>query len=197
MSSAGDTNADAMALTADLACYEVTTSAKGQKTAAVHRNGVFAFWTFGSAATPLFNPSAYGAGDTSGKQSLCLRPGADVLEQAEALDQWAVDYCILNSERMFGKALNESQVRDRYNAIVRRSDRYPPFVKVKIATDKSAPNYWDANKEPRSAPENWTQCQLLCRSRIVGFWFMGTSFGLSVQVVDAQIVQETAVECPF
>ena len=197
MSSAGDTNTDAMALTADLACYEVTTSAKGQKTAAVHRNGVFAFWTLASPANPLFNPSAYGVGDASGKQSLCLRPGADVLAQAEELDQWAVDYCTLNSERVFGKVLNESQVRDRYNAIVRKSDRYPPFVKVKIATDKSAPNYWDANKEPRSAPENWTQCQLLCRSRIVGFWFMGTSFGLSVQVVDAQIVHETAVECPF
>lgn len=190
-------NADAMALTADLACYDVATSAKGQKTATVHRNGIFAFWTFTSPATPLFNPTCYGVGETSGKQSLCLRPEADVLEQAEALDQWAVHYCTLNSERLFGKVLNESQVRDRYSPIVRTSDRYPPFVKVKISTDKAAPKYWDVNKDARSAPENWTQCQMLCRSRIVGFWFMGNSFGLSVQVADAQIMQETALECPF
>ena len=197
MSSDDAANTDTMSVTTGLACYEVTTSAKGQKTAAMHRNGELALWTFGSAATPLFNPSTYGVGDTSGKQSLCLRPGADVLGQAIELDAWAITYCTLMSERMFGKVLSEAQVRDRYSPIVRKSDRYPPFVKVKISTDKSAPNYWNENKEPRSAPENWTQCQVLCRARIAGFWFMGNSFGLSVQVVDAQILQETAIECPF
>ena len=195
--SVGDAYTDAMTLTTDLACYEVTSSAKGQKSAAVHRNGQFAFWTLASPATPLFNPSSYSVGDATAKQSLCLRPDPDVLEQAESLDQWAIDYCTLNSERMFGKVLNESQIRDRYNPIVRKSDRYPPFVKLKISIDKGAPNYWDADKNSRSAPENWTQCQLLGRARILGFWFMGTSFGLSVQLVDAQIVHETSVVCPF
>ena len=187
------------ALTANLACYDTASNTKGQKTAAVIRDGQPAYWTLPSGATALFQPSAYkgvSGQDTSGKLSLCLNAGPEVREQADELDQWAISYCTLHSDRLFGKALSTEQVTDRYNPIVKKSDKYPPFIKIKIS-DRGAPNFWDANKQSRQAPENWTACQMLCRARLVGFWFMGTSFGLSVQLTDAQILAETSSACPF
>ena len=191
--------ADAMTVTADLACLDIASNAKGQKTASVIRDGRPAFWTLPSAATPLFAPSAYKGvtGDSSGRLSLCLNAGPDVMSQAESLDQWAISYCTLHSDRLFGKALTQDQVADRYNSIVKRSDKYPPFLKLKISTERGAPTYWDANKQSRPAPENWPACQMLCRAKLIGFWFMGNSFGLSVQLQDAQILEESSVECPF
>ena len=187
------------AVTANLACYDIASSAKGQKTAAVIRNGQPAFWVLPSVATPLFAPSAFKSlsGDSNGKLSLCLNAGSDVMAEAEEIDEWAVTYCTLHSERLFGKVLTRDQVLDRYNAIVKKSEKYPPFLKLKISPDRGAPNFWDAKKQSRQAPENWPACQMLCRARILGFWFMGTSFGLSVQLVDSQILDESSVACPF
>ena len=188
------------AVTADLACLDVASNAKGQKTAAIIRDGQPAFWTISSPATPLFAPSAYkgvSGQDSSGRLSLCLNAGPDVLAEADALDTWCKSYATLHSDRLFGKALTAEQVADRYNGIVKRSDKYPPFLKMKISTDRNAPNFWDQNKQKRDAPEMWQMCQMLCKARIYGMWFMGTSFGLTVQLSDAQITEEGAFACPF
>ena len=198
MSASADSTNAMTAVTANLTCYDIATSARGQKTAAVIRDGQPAFWTLPSVATPLFAPSAYKgvSGDSSGKLSLCLNAGPDVMKEAEEIDDWAISYCTLHSDRLFGKVLTRDQVLDRYNSVVKRSDKYPPFLKLKIS-DRGEPNYWDANRQSRPAPENWQACQILCRARILGFWFMGTSFGLSVQLTDAQILSESSVSCPF
>ena len=187
------------AVTANLACLEIASNAKGQKTAAVTRNGQPAFWTLPAPAVPLFTPSAYKgvSGEASGRLSLCLNAGPDVTAEADELDRWAVAYATTHSEKMFGRTLSAEQVADRYNGIVKRSDKYPPFLKLKISTDRGAPNYWDVNKASRLAPENWQLCQVLCRARILGMWFMGNSFGLSVQLQDCQILDEGNVACPF
>ena len=134
MASADSTNA-MTAVTANLTCYDVATSARGQKTAAVIRDGQPAFWTLPSVATPLFAPSAYKgvSGDSSGKLSLCLNAGPDVMKEAEEIDDWAVNYCTLHSDRLFGKVLTRDQVLDRYNSVVKRSEKYPPFLKLKIS----------------------------------------------------------------
>ena len=137
---ASATNALAMtsAVTANLACYDIASSAKGQKTAAVIRNGQPAFWVLPSVATPVFAPSAFKSlsGDSSGKLSLCLNGGSDVMAQAEEIDEWAINYCTLHSERLFGKVLTQEQVLDRYNPIVKKSDKYAPFLKLKISPDR-------------------------------------------------------------
>ena len=191
--------ADAMTVTANLACLDIASNAKGQKTAAVIRDGQPAFWTLPSPVTPLFAPSAYKgvSGDSSGRLSLCLNAGPDVMAEAEEIDRFAISYCTLHSDRLFGKALTEAQVADRFNPIVKTSDKYPPFLKMKVSTDRGAPTYWDPNRTSRPAPDNWPACQMLCRARILGFWFMGNSFGISISLTDAQILEESSVACPF
>ena len=79
-----------MNVTRDLVCLEVATSAKGQKTATLQRNGQVAYWTLARPVIPLFQPSAFvGATNegSSSKLSLCLTAPLEVLAEAKALDQ--------------------------------------------------------------------------------------------------------------
>ena len=110
------------ALLAGLAVLDPVSSSKGgQRTSAIIRNGQQAFWTLPSAVTPLWQPSAFksAAGDqATGRLSLCLRGDDAVMNEAVALDEWAVNYAVNHSERLFGKSLSRDQVLDRYNGIV-------------------------------------------------------------------------------
>ena len=192
-----------MDVTKDLSSLDASTNAKGQKTAAIVRNGQPAYWTFTSPAVPLFQPSAYNGTaqqgqDTSNKLSLCLSVQPDVMAQAEALDTWAIQYAVDNSSRLFGKVLTPEQIKDRYSPVVRKCEKYPPYIKLKISTanERNAPSYWTMDKEQREPPENWQRCSMQCHCRLVGFWVMTTSFGCSVQLNDA-LVDETEIRCPF
>jgi len=193
-----------MAITQDLTCLDASTNAKGQKTAAIVRKGQPAWWTFASPVVPLFQPSAYQGvvttPDASQRLTLCLSAQPDVMAEAEALDEWGVQYAVENSEKLFSKKLTLEQVKDRYTPIVKKTEKYPPYLKIKVASDRNdrnSPSYWGKNKQKREAPDNWQRCSIQCHCRIVGFWFMGsTSFGISVQLSDA-ITDETESSCPF
>ena len=189
------------ALTAGLAVLDPVSSSKGgQRTSAIIRNGQTAFWTFPSLVTPLWQPSAFknASGDqATGRFSLCLRGDDAVINEATALDEWAISYATAHSERLFGKTLSRDQIIDRYSGVVKKSTTYPSYVKIKIGTDRNAPNYWGCEKERREEPMDFTLCQLHCRVKLVSFWFMNSSFGLTCQLVDAQVLEESRVACPF
>ena len=188
-------------VTAGLAVLDPVSSSKGgQRTSAIIRNGQSAFWTFPSPVTPLWQPSAYksASGDqATGRLSLCLRGDDAVMNEATALDEWAISYATAHSERLFGKTLSRDQIMDRYSGVVKKSTTYPPYVKIKIGTDRNAPSYWDCEKERRDDPDDFTLCQLQCRVKLVSFWFMNSGFGLTCQLVDAQVLEESRVACPF
>jgi len=187
-------------ITQGLAVLDPVASAKGgQKNAIIVRDGQHAYWTLSSPANPLWQPSAFKSvtGDSTGKLSLCLLGDAAVMAEAQQLDEWAINYATQHSDRLFGKTLTKDQVTDRYNGIFKKADKYPPFLKIKIGTDRNAPNYWDGEKQKRDPPEDFTTCELNCRVRLLGFWFMNTSFGLSCQLADAQVTAELSAACPF
>ena len=161
-----------MTTTKDLACLDVASSAKGQKTATIQRNGQPAYWTLSSSAQPLFQPSAFNAtgGDASSSRlSLCLTVGSDVMAEAHLLDSWAIQYAFENGERLFGKPLTMEQVKDRYFPLVKVTDKYPAYLKIKVAVDRNAPTYWSVDKTKRGPPENWTLSRLLCNCKIASF----------------------------
>ncbi len=189
-----------MANFSDLAALDVVSNAKGQKNAVIVRgDGQNAFWVLQSPVSPIWQPSAFKgvSGEATGKLSLCVTGDADLMLEAVALDDWAKDYACQNSDRMFGKTLSKEQISDRYNGVFKKADKYPSFIKFKLGVDRNAPNYWSPEKQKRDQPEDFTKCLLLCRLRILGFWYMSTSFGLTVQLCDAQVTTEQAAECPF
>ena len=117
--------------------------------------------------------------------------------EGDCLDAWAVETAFLQSERLFGKALTREQIVDRYTGIVKKDGKYPSYLKCKLGTDRNAPVFWDGERQQRPAPEDFTSCSMLCRIRLVGFWFQNCSFGLMVQLSDAQVVEEQQKACPF
>ena len=189
-----------MATFTDLTALDPVANSKGQKNAVIVRDGQNAFWTLSSPVTPIWQPSAFKgiSGESNGKLSLCVNGDPDVMGEAASLDNWAVDYATMESARLFGKTLTREQVRDRYNGVLKASPDKPAFLKLKIGCDRNAPNYWTNEKERREPPEDFTKCLLQCRARVLGFWFMSTGFGLTIQLADAQVVSEQAsASCPF
>jgi len=173
-------------------------NAKGQKNAVItHRDGRPAIWTLSSIVKPLFQPSSFNSAD-NGRKSLCLSVPAEVMAEAMSLDEWAVSYAKHHSERLFGKALTLEQVKERYMGVVKTHDKYPAYLKVKIAVDlRNQPLYWTPEKTKRGPPEDWVESELMRQFKIAGFWFMASSFGLSVQLANAQVTDAAPQVCPF
>jgi hypothetical protein len=181
-----------------LVSFDPVAGSKGQRTATIaHTDGQPALWTLKSGVKPLFAPNSF-SGDANAKKSLCLTVPAEVMDEAVALDDWAVKYAQVHSERLFGKALTLDQIKERYVGVVRSHEKYPSYVKVKIATDlRNQPIYWTPEKTKRGPPEEWLNCELMCQFKIVSFWFMSSQFGLSVQLANAQVTEELMQVCPF
>ena len=142
----------------------------GQKNAAIVKDGQNAYWTMPSAVTPLWQPSAFKgvSGESTGKLSLCVTGDDAAMCQAAEVDAWACEYAFVHSERLFGKQLTKEQVIDRYCPIIKKADKYPTFIKIKIGQGRNAPSYWDAERNTRGPPDDFTRCQLNCRLRVVG-----------------------------
>lgn len=138
-------------VTDKLAALDVVSNAKGQKHATLDCEGMNAFWVLPGPVVCLWQPSVFKgmAGVTA--RSMCLTGGGDMMNEARALDAWAVQYATQNSERLFGKVLSREQVIDRYNGVLKANEKYPAFLKLKPGTDSNAPNFWDGDKNKRDA----------------------------------------------
>ena len=152
----------------NLAVLDPVTNTKGQKNALVVRgaSSLKAFWVLPSPVKCLFQPTAFKGvqGEAVGRLSMCVSGDELVMNDALALDAWAISYATEHSERLFGKKYTSEQVTDRYNAIVKKSDKYPAFIKLKLGTEKNAPNYWSPAKEKQGAPEDFTVCEFQCKA---------------------------------
>ena len=184
-----------------LVVLDPVTNSKGQKNCAIMTSdSQNAFWTLQSPVTPIWQPSAFKgiSGESTGKLSLCVNADPGVMAEAASLDAWAVDYATTESMRLFGRSLTRDQVVDRYNGALKISTDKPSYLKFKLGVDRNAPNYWTNAKEKRETPEDFPRCLLQCRLRILGVWFMGNSFGITLQLADAQVISEQAcASCPF
>jgi len=183
----------------NLMSLDLVANAKGQKNSAIiQTDGQPAYWTPSSSVKPLFEPSSFNANDSTSRKALCLSVPTEVMEEALLLDTWAKGYAYQHSERLFGKVLTADQVTERYMGVVKTNEKYPPYLKVKIAADvRNQPLYWTIEKTKRGPPTEWVGSELFCQFKIVGFWFMASSFGLSVQLVNAQVIEGVQQVCPF
>ena len=181
-----------------LVSFDPVAGSKGQKTATIAKtDGQPALWTLTSSVKPLFQPNSF-SGDANKKKSLCLTVPTEVMDDALKLDEWAVNYAHVHSERFFGKTLTLDQIKERYVGVVKSHEKHPPYLEVKIAADRrNQPTYWTSEKTKRGPPEEWLNCELMCQFKIASFWFMSSQFGLSVQLANAQVTEELMQVCPF
>ena len=120
------------------------------------------------------------------------RPNQQQQDDLKALDEAILRLCCQSSERLFGKILSESQIRERYQGALKISDRYPPAVRLKMCNVR----YWSPAGLACEPPQNWTEASVKPAIRVKSLWFMTGSFGVLLELTDAQVTQEEKF-CPF
>ena len=91
---------------------EVSTSGKGKSVPFLYGKTPVV-WIPGSSLTVAYEPGVF-SGEEVSRVNVCFRLPTDVEDELVQLDEWVVKQATSNSERLFGKALSEEQVRAKY-----------------------------------------------------------------------------------
>ena len=144
-----------------------------------------------------FAPSAYNDPEAT-RVSIVFRPSEAVLEQLGKVDDWIVTSVAENATKFFGKPKGFDAVKEMYQPIVRPSEKYGPSIKAKL--NISGPGEircWDEHRSMRDQPQEWKGASVKPRLWLRSLYFMGGSFGATLECTDVQILSEASAECPF
>ena len=175
----------------------VATSGKGAKSAPIVLPGDKP--VFRQPASPLiamYEPSAYQNADAT-RINVVLRPTPEQEQELKELDDWILAYIAENSERLLGKTHTTSQLTERYQTILKTSDKYPTTIRAKMNTQGfSATKFWNVEGKTCPAPSIWSGCAVWPRIRVKGLRFMSRQFGVLLELTDAR-VEQAETSCPF
>ena len=178
---------------ANLAIGEVAVSGKGAKSAPLSYNGAPVTWQPG-ASPVVYEPTSF-SGEEVTRVNLVMRASAQVEEQLSTLDEFIVRLAHSHSMKLFGKPLSQEEVSQKYNPLLKRSDKgYAPTFKAKVNLGKL--RCWDMDKQRRDAPAAWTQCSVTPMVQVKGLWFLSKEWGVLCQIEDL-LVDEASQECPL
>ena len=173
---------------------DVIVSAKGAKLAPITANGAPVYWKPSAPLSVVFPPGNYQDDGSKARVNLTLRPTNEQIFELNELDAKILQLCIDNADRLFGKAISEAQVRERYQGALRLSVKYPASVRVKMNTETV--KYWNKDGTAARAPENWVNASVRPAVRVKSLWFMAGAFGVLLEMIDAQVTPEEKT-CPF
>ena len=111
------------------------------------------YWKPSTPLSVVFPPGIYQDDGSKARVNLTLRPTNEQIFELNELDPKILQLCIDNADRLFGKAISEAQVRERYQGALRLSEKYPASVRVKMNTETV--KYWNRDGTAARAPENW------------------------------------------
>ena len=154
-------------------------------------------WIPESSLTVAYEPGVF-SGEEVSRVNICFRLQSDVEDELVQLDEWVVKQATSHSERLFGKALSEEQVRAKYQPALKTSDKgYPPVLRAKMnISGKGVVKIWQ-DKKAREPPNPWSGCAVNGRLLLKSLYLMGGNFGCTFEVSDLEIVEEPASSCPF
>ena len=129
--------------------------------------------------------------------NLTLRTTSEHEKELQTLDDWCLEYVAKNCERLLGSSVTPSQLKERYQPILKTSEKYPTSIRVKMNLEGfSAPKFWSDDGKLCSPPKTWQGSMVWPRVRVKGLWFMAKQFGVLLELTDAK-VREVECECPF
>ena len=180
-----------------LALGDLTTTAKGAKSAAFIYGKDPVVWQPETAMTVAYEPGVF-SGEDVARVNLTLRPVEQVQAELQELDEWIVRQVTAQSDRILGRAQTEDQVRARYAPTLKVSDKgYPPTLRCKMnLSGKGQVRIW-SGKQSRPNPEPWTGCLVKARILLKSLYIMGANFGVTFEVTDVSVESEPVSECPF
>ena len=180
-----------------LSLGEITTTGKGARSVPFLYGKDAVIWQPASAMTVAYEPGVFSGEDTA-RVNICFRPPSDVQDALVQLDEWVVEHGTKNSERLFGRALTEEQIRARYAPSLKISDKgYPPILRAKMnVAGKGQVKIWQ-DKRPREAPETWSGASVNARLLVKSLYLMGGNFGCTFEATDISVLEEPTSSCPF
>ena len=115
-----------------LSLGEILTTGKGAKSVPFLYGKDLVIWLPASPLTVAYEPGTF-SGEDVARVNICFRPPDDVQDTLVQLDELIVKQATKSSERLFGKALTEEQVRAKYATTLKLSDKgYPPVMRCKM-----------------------------------------------------------------
>lgn len=176
---------------------ELTTTGKGAKSIPFLYGKEQVIWQPVSPMTVAYEPGVF-SGEDTGRVNICFRPQCDLNDTLVELDEWVVTQVRLRSERLFGKALTEDQIRARYAPTLKTNDKgYAPVMRCKMNTQgKAAVKVWQDQKA-REPPDQWAGCNVNARIWVKSLYIMGANFGVTFEATDISIIEEPTSECPW
>ena len=124
-----------------------------------------------------------------------LSESPDAQKQLKDIDDWAIAYITSNSERLFKKTLDRSDVENNYKPLL------SPYggAKCKINLRGSrACTFWGESNEQIDPPLDgtWQDFAYTPMVSLNQLWIMGANFGLILEVT-ALKVSAPAARCPW
>ena len=169
---------------------------KGTRMAALYTGPHGDMTWFVNDVRPVFEPTAYGGVADAARVTLCLRADEDMKNMMEAIENFF--FREVTAQNLLGDC-DIVAVKARYQSAMKQNDKYGAQLRVKVnLAGPYAARFWDANKQPRGAPESWRDSSLRCVLKVRGIYMTGTTWGPIVELTDAQVTQEaSAITCPF
>ena len=186
---------------AEIALKDVQVSARGAKSAQA-RNGVdgaritFVLGTSQEPVTTPFGANSFTEGE-GGRKTLEFSLSPEEEKRWLAFDQWAVNYLVKHSFRLFKVIKTEEQIRENYRSPMQKKGDYRATLRCKVNCDGGHPvRCWDTHRARQELPEDLRDTELVAKVMLSHLWMMSKEYGFVLLCTDLQ-VRSSAIECPF
>ena len=174
---------------------------RGSKSIPITHNGLPPSFLFPDPMEVVFEPTPFGGAPADASRvNLILRASRSVATIIESLEQWAVEACAKDSERIFSQKLTEEQVRERFKSNLKPNDRYGPSLKIKLQLAGASPTkLWSEDRRRCEPPIRWKDVTVSPYLVARNMWMMasGRELGITLELTNAMIVEPPPQACPF
>ena len=186
----------------EIALKDTQTSARGAKSAQC-RNGVdgsritFVLGTSQEPVTTPFGATSFSEAEAGGRRTLEFSLSPEQEKEWLAFDEWAVEYLVKHSFRLFKAIRTEAQIRENYRSPVQKKGDYRATLRCKVNCEGSnCVRCWDAHRVRMDLPEDLRNTDLVAKITLAHLWLMSKEYGFVLNCTDLQ-VRSSAAECPF
>ena len=174
----------------ELILGEVQTNSRGGKFLPLKGNPM---WRSTEPAAVMWEPSAYkdAAGD---RVNVCLEATEEAVTAVASWEATAAKMAAKQAPAMFGKALTEAQLQERFQSCLKTSAQGVKFVKLKATLANV--RFWDSEGKRTDAPDCFRGRRILAAVQPRQLWVMNQQCGLLLELRDVKL-DEGVEECPL
>jgi hypothetical protein len=176
---------------------DITTNARGVRSASILYNGEPPRKRFGSVTTPLCTPYGVSSFEDSTRMNLDFQLTKDLRGLLQQLDEWARKTLLKQSPRFFKRQVSKEELAQMYQSCVRKHERngtkFEDTVRVKFT--KSKLKHWGFNHDPVDPPKDYRECDLVGLVQVKQFVFSSNQVFLVLELSDL-MVKENLRGCP-